>query len=175
MHALILAALFIFSPDAATVGSSPRELPSQGRNLETGNVVVGLHTLPAAARAACGWYEIANLPPPGIAASNEYWKVTGYTFDRATGTAARIYEKAWRKAKPATYSKLRIVGELKTLGLWPQVKAWIEANDLYDEYLAAQDFTDDNEYFRQGKAALQQALGLTDKQVQEILENARIK
>lgn len=68
-----------------------------------------------------------------------------------------------------TYSKLRCVTVLKRAGVWPQVKAWIEANDLYDEYLAAQDFADDNEYFRQGKAALQAALGLTDEQVDAIL------
>lgn len=175
MHSLILAALFIFSPDASTVGSSPRALPSQGRNLETGAVVVGLHALPAAARVACGWYELAEMPPPGIAVSNEYWKVTGYTFNRDSGFAYKSYEKAWRKVKPATYSKMRVVIALKQLGVWPQVKQWIIDQDLYDEYLAAQDFAEDDPAFVQGRAALQAALGFTDAQVREILENAKIK
>lgn len=175
MNSLILAALFIFSPDASTVGSRPRALPSQGRNLETGAVVVGLHSLPAEARVACGWYELAELPPPDIAVSNEYWKVTGYTFNRESGLAYESYEKAWRKVKPATYSKMRVVIALKELGVWPQVKQWIIDQDLYDEYLAAQDFAEDDPAFIQGRAALQAVLGLTDAQVQEILENAKIK
>lgn len=175
MTSIILAALFLFSPDGSTVGSKPRELPSQARNLETGNVVVGLHQLPAEARAACGWYELAELPPPGIAVSNEYWKVSGYTINRDSGFAYKSYEKTWRKVKPATYSKMRVVVALKQLGVWPQVKQWIIDEDLYDEYLAAQDFAEDDPAFAQGRAALQAALGLTDAQVQEILENAKIK
>lgn len=74
-----------------------------------------------------------------------------------------------RKPRPTTYSKMRCVAELTRLGVWEQVKAWIEEHGLYDLYLAAQDFSEDNEYFQQGKAALQQALGLTDAQVAEIL------
>ena len=171
MLAAILAA-YIFSADALAPGSSPRELPSQGRDLESGAVVVGLHSVPPALRAACGWFEVVANPPATY--SNEYAAATGYVFDRALGTATRQYEIRWREPQPVTYSKMRIVAALRDIGAWPQVKQWIIDQDLYDLYLAAQDVRSDNEYFAQGRAALQQALGLTDAQVEAILEEAEL-
>lgn len=71
-----------------------------------------------------------------------------------------------------TYSKMKCVMALTKLGVWPQVKAWIESQGLYDLYLAAQDFTADNEYFKQGLAALKEQLGLDDDQVAAVLDAA---
>lgn len=68
-----------------------------------------------------------------------------------------------------TFSKLRIVAALTSAGVWAQVKQYIIDADLYDLYLAAQDFSEDNEYFTQGKTALQTALGWTDEQVEAVL------
>lgn len=73
---------------------------------------------------------------------------------------------------PRTFSKLRIVSALTNAGVWAQVKQYIEREGLYDLYLAAQDFREDNEYFTQGKAKLQTALGWTDEQVEAILSAA---
>lgn len=73
------------------------------------------------------------------------------------------------KWQPRTFSKMKCVVALKSVGVWAQVKEWIIAQDLYDEYLAAQDFREDNPYFLAGKAALQAALGWTDEQVEELL------
>lgn len=70
---------------------------------------------------------------------------------------------------PRTFSKLKVVAALTSAGVWPQVKAWIEANGLYDLYLAAQDFAEDNEYFVSGRAALAASLGWTDEQVEALL------
>ena len=67
------------------------------------------------------------------------------------------------------YSKMKCVAALTAAGVWTQVKAWIEEAGLYDLYLAAQDFRDDNEYFRQGLAALKAQLGWSDDQVEAIL------
>lgn len=75
---------------------------------------------------------------------------------------------------PRTFSKLRIVAALTSAGVWAQVKAYIEQAGLYDLYLAAQDFAEDNEYFTQGKAQLQTALGWTDDQVEAVLAEAEI-
>ena len=75
---------------------------------------------------------------------------------------------------PRTFSKLRIVAALTKAGVWSQVKAYIEQAGLYDLYLAAQDFAEDNEYFTQGKTALQSALGWTDEQVEAILQEATV-
>lgn len=75
---------------------------------------------------------------------------------------------------PRTFSKLRIVAALMEAGVWDSVKQWIVDNNLYDLYLAAQDFAEDNAYFVQGKTALQQALGWTDGQVEAVLAAAVI-
>lgn len=171
--AILAAALFIFSPDAQTVGSNPRELPSQGRNLTTGETVIGLHAAPPETRAACGWYQRDAGTPP-ICYSNEYAVVSGYVFSRQSGTATAQYEKHWHKIQPVKYSKMRIVAALQTLGYWAQVKQWIIDNDLYDLYLAAQDFASDNEHFAIGLAILQAQLGLTDEQVETILKEAEL-
>ena len=70
---------------------------------------------------------------------------------------------------PRTFSKLRIVAALTTAGVWDSVKQLLLERGLYDLFLAAQDFCEDNEYFAQGKAALQTALGWTDEQVEAVL------
>lgn len=70
---------------------------------------------------------------------------------------------------PRTFSKLRIVAALMQANVWTQVKHYIEQAGLYDLYLAAQEFAEDNVYFTQGKAQLQTALGWTDEQVEAVL------
>lgn len=72
-------------------------------------------------------------------------------------------------AKAAIYSKWKAYLVLAQMGVWPQVKAWLETNDLWDAFLIANEFSADEPHFVTGKAALQQALGLTDAQVAEIL------
>ena len=68
-----------------------------------------------------------------------------------------------------TYSKMKCVMALTKLGVWPQVKAWIESQGLYDLYLAAQDFREDNPYFVSGKAQLMASLGWTEEQAEALL------
>lgn len=91
--------------------------------------------------------------------------------------------KEWRQAwryedapppPPRQFSKLKIVAALTAQDVWPQVKAFIEQAGLYDLYIAAQDFAEDNEYFTQGKTALQAQLGWTDEQVEAVLAQAVI-
>ena len=72
------------------------------------------------------------------------------------------------------FSKLRIVAALTNAGVWAQVKAYIEREGLYDLFLAAQDFREDNEYFTKGRTALQTALGWTDAQVEAVLAEAEL-
>lgn len=75
---------------------------------------------------------------------------------------------------PRVFSKLKCVAALMRENVWPRVKQYIEQAGLYDLYLAAQEFSEDNEYFVQGKAALQQALGWTDEQVEAVLAAAEV-
>ena len=68
-----------------------------------------------------------------------------------------------------TFSKLRVAVALRACGAWPQVKAYLEANDLWDLFLLAQDFREDDPLFISGKAVLQAQLGWTDAQVEAVL------
>lgn len=113
------------------------------------------------------------LPEPQDGKMVEYG---GY----ALGETDKLWHKQWiivdaPPPLPRTFSKLKVVAALTEAGVWPQVKAWIEQAGLYDLYLAAQDFAEDNEYFAVGKAQLQQALGWTDEQVEKILSAAEIR
>lgn len=67
------------------------------------------------------------------------------------------------------FSKLKVVIALKEANLWVLTKTWIEENGLYDHYLAAQNFAEDNEFFLRGKNELQQLAQLTDEQIETIL------
>ena len=67
------------------------------------------------------------------------------------------------------FSKLKVVAALMKAGVWLQVKAWIEEKGLYDLYLVAQEFAEDNEYFAQGLVALKPVVGWTDEQVEALL------
>lgn len=73
------------------------------------------------------------------------------------------------KWQPRTFSKIKCVAALMKAGVWQQVKTYIEQAGLYDLYLAANDFREDNEYFIKGKAVLQPLLGWTAEQVEALL------
>ena len=58
---------------------------------------------------------------------------------------------------------------LKKAGLWVLTKTWIEENGLYDLYLAAQDFSEDNEFFQRGLAEIKALARKSDAEVEAIL------
>ena len=100
--------------------------------------------------------------------ATHYAVATGWTRDGETWR--RTYEvRELPPPPPRTFSKLRIVAALTTAGVWGSVKQLLIERGLYDLFLAAQDFREDNEYFANGKAALQTALGWTDEQVEAVL------
>ena len=80
------------------------------------------------------------------------------------GKIIAIDDKGRRKL-----SKLKLYAALKNAGVWAQVKAYLEANDLWDAFLLAQIVDEQNGDFQAGLKTLQESLGLTDDQVEEIL------
>ena len=70
---------------------------------------------------------------------------------------------------PRVFSKLKCVAALMEAGVWHEVKGYIEGAGLYDLYLAAQDFREDNPYFVSGKAQLMTSLGWTEEQAEALL------
>ena len=103
--------------------------------------------------------------------ATHYAVATDWTRDGETWR--RIYEiRELPPPPPRIFSKLRIVAALTSAGVWDAVKQLLIERGLYDLFLAAQDFAEDNEYFADGKAALQSALGWSDEQVEDILAAA---
>lgn len=73
---------------------------------------------------------------------------------------------------PRVFSKLKVVLALTEAGLWLKVRDYIVAQGLYDLFLAAQDFREDDQYFIQGLTALKAEFSITDEQVEQILERS---
>ena len=164
---------FVFSADGQTVGSLPRELPTQGVSLSKGWVVVGLHALDDAGRADCGWYRVVPGTKP-VAQSNEVWRVTGYTFTNYTAVA--VYTCSWKKVVPKKYSKLSIITELEKLpgagedaSAWVTVRKAIEARGLMDKWNACTYIEESHAVFAEYKAQIAALAGLTEAEINTIL------
>lgn len=118
---------------------------------------------------AAGYKRVVDTPPQTDAA--HYAVPVGWA--EQGGEIVRQYEvRAYPPPPPRVFSKLRIVAALTSAGVWDAVKQLLIERSLYDLFLAAQDFREDNEFFSQGKAALQTALGWTDEQVESVLAAA---
>jgi hypothetical protein len=116
-----------------------------------------------------GWWPVEKvLPKPTPYEGEEL----AYSYTVRDGVAYKEYMliPVGKSFMPRAFSKLKIVAALMNAGVWTQVKTLIEQAGLYDLFLAAQIFTEDNEYFASGKAQLQTALGWTDEQAEAILE-----
>ena len=76
-----------------------------------------------------------------------------------------------RAEKPRVFSKLKLVAALKAADKWVLVKTWIEERGLWDYYLAAQNFREDNEMFSEALAAVKAYARMADDEAEAILKN----
>lgn len=117
---------------------------------------------------AVGYLLIVFTSPP-TAPEGKCWVADGYEV-----VGEEIHNK-WKLVDdilpPRVFSKMKVVAELSKMNVWNQVKAWIEQNGLYDLYLAAQNFSEDNQNFKDGIGALKSELHLSDQDVEGILSN----
>ena len=75
------------------------------------------------------------------------------------------------ETKARGFSKLKLVAALKESDKWVLVKTWIEERGLWDYYLAAQNFREDNEMFSNAVAAIKEYARMSDEDVEAILKN----
>ena len=127
-------------------------------------------TLPEPYLNSQGWYRLVETPMP--TARDGYHYEFRFAYDDESAPTAIL--KNWIEVEnpppgPRVFSKLKIVSALMSANLWTEAKAYIEGAGLYDLYLAAVTFREDNPYFKQGLTDLQDALGVPDVQVEEIL------
>lgn len=71
-----------------------------------------------------------------------------------------------------TFQTADLVKVLMEEGYWEATRAWIVEHGLLDLVLATKEFDETNANFVAGRAALQEALGLTDEQIEELLARA---
>lgn len=72
---------------------------------------------------------------------------------------------------PRTFSKLKVTAALMKMEKWLPVRDYLVQSGMYDLYLAAQDFKEDDEFFVKGLTELKGELGLAEEQIEEILKN----
>lgn len=163
----------VFSADGATAGSSARECPSQGVDLATGKVVVGLHALSDARRAACGWYRLVPSPRPA-ATNGVHYVATGFSFS-ADGTCSPVWTARPVPARPARYSKLLIVRALKAMPdagggtKWDALKAKMDEMGILDEWSVCTWIAGDDPALVAAKPALAAFLGMTEAALDALL------
>ena len=106
---------------------------------------------------------------PSVVNSQSF--VTGWREDAETLT--RVYKQVpeRRAGKPRVFSKLKLVAALKAADKWVLVKTWIEERGLWDYYLAAQNFREDNEMFSEALAAVKAYARMADEDAEAILAN----
>ncbi len=110
-------------------------------------------------------------PPEGFIWQRDGWEIVDETIKRRWKAVEDPYVPAPMPPKPRQFSKLKIVAALKQMGEWEHVKEWINDNDMYDLYAAAQNFAEDNPYFSQALDDLKDMLEWNDQQVEVILQN----
>ena len=120
-----------------------------------------------------GFKSVSEAAPSDPAPDGYHYEARGYAEDE--NRIWRVYEAvANPPAPPRVFSKLKCVAALMEAGVWHEVKNYIEGAGLYDLYLAAQDFREDNPYFTSGKAQLMASLGWTEEQAEAILQKCVI-
>lgn len=129
------------------------------------NVLDGFYNPSEARRRAHGYLQMAIVRAPETHRDGCHWEPGPW--EVVDGEVSRRWMEI--PDPPRVFSKLKVVAALMKAGVWPQVKAYIEQNGLYDLYLAAQEFAEDNAWFVQGLAALKPVVGWTDAQVEALL------
>lgn len=110
---------------------------------------------PTAEQAAVFGAYPRQEPPEG--AEVVKWRLVDGRWEATFTPGARIF------------SKLKIVAALRAAGVWEETRRLVEEAGLYDYFLAAQDFREDNPYFTRGKAQLMTSLDWTEEQAEALL------
>ena len=117
-----------------------------------------------------GWKRIVDDPPEAEAGCTV--EVSGW--NETADSIVRVYKQVpsgMPETKARVFSKLKLVAALKEADKWVLVKTWIEERGLWDYYLAAQNFREDNAMFSDALAAIKAYARMSDEDVEAILKN----
>lgn len=169
VSAIANAEQFVFVRDNE-VACKPRDLPSVGVRVDTGDVVFGLHSASAGVRQACGWYlvEEDQQAPEGMRIGSRLWVVEN-------GMAYLKY--TYEPIPPKSYelSKYLLVDQIAAAGKLPQFMAWLDADPTVRfRWDAATTLDDDNIIIQAATVMLPEVLGLSPEQIAAIMKGARV-
>lgn len=161
-----------FTSDGETVIGKPRPLPVQGWDGE--EVVVGLPVRPVADWIRCGYwpYVQGERPQP---VSNETYRVSGYVLDKPALVARPVWQAVVPRVRPVDYSKRLLYRAIKERGAWEQVKSWMVAQGVWEDWEYATTLEATDPLMVSAIPALQQMLGFTDEEMQEVLKSCIAK
>ena len=114
-----------------------------------------------------GWKFLDLQPPADPAPEGKEYAISGYT---ETATDIRpVFKLIALNSPPRTFSKLRLVTALTKRGIWAAFRDWLTETDLYDLFLAANDFREDHPQFAAALSAAQTRFHLTPSETAAIL------
>lgn len=119
-----------------------------------------------------GYKEIINNAPKDVPQGYVAIQV-GYDEDDEHLIAK--YEIIKKTPRPRVFSKYKIIEKAMKMQMWARMKTKLEESGLYDLFLAAQDFREDNEFFKQGIQMVIYTFGMTDDEINEILNECIIE
>jgi hypothetical protein len=120
---------------------------------------------------AAGWKRYIDAAPSDPAPDGYHYERDGYD-ETADTIAVRWHAVANPPPPPRTFQTADLVEVLMAEGYWDAARAWIVEHGILDLVLATKEFDETNANFAAGRAALQEALGLTDEQIEAILDEA---
>lgn len=115
-----------------------------------------------------GYLPVVDYPPPSEHREGYHWERGAW--QKVDGEITRLWDEVSDPPPPPrVFVTADLVEALEEEGLWEQAKAWIVQQGKLDLVYTTAEFDEDNKNFQAGKTALQQALGWTDEDVEELL------
>ena len=122
-----------------------------------------------------GYLPVLDNPPPGESAGEGmHWERRGLTLSPDGTSYIHTYVAVADPPKPTrAYNKYKVVDAMMRLGLWPQVKAWLESTpEAYDRIVMAEDISEDEPLLETGIELMKSEFGVTDEEIEAILSAA---
>lgn len=120
-----------------------------------------------------GYADVVDEVPSDPAPEGHHWEARGWEIDHIRDIMdilRRVYVAVEDPpAPPRVFETADLVEALMAEGIYQQVHDWVVEKGLLDLVLATKEFDETNANFQAGKAAIQEALGWTDEEVEELL------
>lgn len=120
---------------------------------------------------AAGWYRNGIEPP----SPPEGKIVSAISYVIADNKCVAVYTYTDAPKRMRVFCTADIIEALMQRELWAEARAWIESQGWIDMVLATKEVREDDPNFTMARAALQQALSVSDADVEEILAYAEVK